>query len=165
MKLNRRVSAWIAVLLLSAPMVQAQGQDGGLNDAMTNRVVSSISTVFEGCAGIAPVYMPDCVGKALQSGASKISNNPAYWEAHVVLTRLSRGLEAAVRVNRDEDASRLRAAGHRLNAVLPGALAAIAAQTEADIARAVEDMERLSPRERDAFEPLRALVAERRPWP
>lgn len=165
MKLYRRVFAWIAVLLLGAPMVQAQGQDGGLNVSMTNRVLSSISSVFEGCDGIAPVYMPDCVGKALQSGASKISNNPAYWEAHVVLTRLSRGLEGSVRENRDEDVGRLRAAGHRLNAVLPAALPGIAAQTEADIARALEDMDRLSPREKEAFAPLIELIAERRPWP
>lgn len=165
MKRIRRVCAWSAALLLAAPMGLAQGQDGALNAAMTNRVVSSIAEVFEGCDGLAPVYLPDCVGRALQSGASKISNNPAYWEAHVVLTRLSRGLESAVRDARDDSVGRERAAGYRLTAVLPAALPGIAAQTEADIARAVADMDRLTAWEREAFEPLRALIAEQRPWP
>jgi hypothetical protein len=154
-----------AALALVAPGVQAQGDAGALNASTTNRVVGTIADVFAACTRVPQTYLPDCVGKALQSGASKISNNPAYWEAHVALTRLSRGLESAVRANRDDNAGRERAAGHRLNAVVPGALAAIARETERDIARAQDDFSRLTSREQTVFAPLLDLIVNRRPWP
>jgi hypothetical protein len=159
-------AALSAVLLVWGPgQVSAQGRDGAFDQTTTNRVISSVAKVFEGCAGADTVYLPDCLGKALQSGASKISNNPAYWEAHVALTRLSRGLSRSVRANRDEEASRLRAGGVRLDAVLPTALPALAAETEVALSAAIEDLQHLSASEVTAFAPLRELLTSQRPWP
>lgn len=142
-----------------------QGRDGAFDAATTNRVIESVASIFQGCEGVEAIYLPDCVGKALQRGASKISNNPAYWEAHVALTRLSRGLTRSVRANRDEDANRLRAGGVRLDAVLASELPALSAETERAIGRAIEDLERLSASEVEAFAPLRDLLLNKRPWP
>jgi hypothetical protein len=166
MKLAQRVGLLCAVALLSAPApVSAQGRDSVFDAATTARVIDSVASVFAGCRDIPDVYRPDCLGKALQSGASKISNNPAYWEAYVALTRLSRGLTEAVRENRDDRADRLRAGGVRLDAVNPAALPALAAETRAAIARASEDLQRLSASEVEAFAPLRELLLNARPWP
>lgn len=152
-------------LLMMPVQGAAQGRDGAFDAATTNRVIESVAVVFQGCEGVDPVYLPDCVGKALQSGASKISNNPAYWEAHVALTRLSRGLTRSVRANRDQDASRLRAGGVRLDAVLASELPALSAETEGAIGRAIDDLDRLSASEVEAFAPLRDLLLNKRPWP
>lgn len=160
-----KVAAVMLAVSVIPAAVRAEGGDEALNAATTNRVVGAIEHVLQDCRQFAPVYLPDCVGKALQNGASKISNNPAYWEAHVILTRLSRGLEQAVRRDRDESADRVRAGGYRVNAVMPGALPALAARTEQEIARAQEDFDRLSAREQTVFRPLRDLIVSRRVWP
>src|SRR6056297_4090040 len=120
----------LALLLTPAP-ASAQGREGMFDAATTNRVIDTVASVFAGCRDIPDVYRPDCLGKALQSGAAKISNNPAYWEAYVALSRLSRYLTQAVRENRDDDMGRLRAGGTRLDAVRPEVLPALAAQTRA----------------------------------
>ncbi len=166
MKLVNRVVLVCAVALLVAPApASAQGREGMFDAATTNRVIDTVASVFAGCRDIPDVYRPDCLGKALQNGARKISNNPAYWEAYVALTRLSRGLTRSVRENRDDELGRLRAAGMRLDAVRPEVLPALAAETRAAIARANEDLQRLSASEVTAFAPLRELLLNARPWP
>lgn len=164
--LRRMCTGFACSLILALPpQAHAQGRDGSFDEATTRRVIDTVSAVFEACIGIEPVYLPDCLGKGLQSGAAKISNNPAYWEAYVAMTRLSRGLNRTVRANRDESASRLRAGGVRLDAVKPEALAALAAETKDALERAKVDLQRLSANEVEAFKPLRELLDNQRPWP
>ena len=144
----------------------AQGRDGlgTATEPQTRRVIEAIDAVFTACANVEQVYLPDCVGRAMQAGAGKISRNPAYWEGFVALTRISRTSDALVRDNIDPNVSNIRAAGFRLRPVSPDSLPQLRAFLSDSFARADDDLSRVLPGELRFFDPIRSTLAER-PWP
>lgn len=158
------ISIVLAAMLAGGAHAQGAGHSG-VNPTQTNKVVSALSDMFDACRDIEIVYRPDCLGRALQRGASKISNNPGYWEAHVALTRASRSMINLVRQYTDPEASRLRVEGYRLTAVRESALPELRTIGEAVMARADRDLEALPRFEREAFTPITSLLRTGRPWP
>lgn len=154
----------LAVALAGQAFAQGAGQSG-VTPAQTGKVVTALSDMFRACSEIETAYRPDCLSRALQRGASKISNNPGYWEAHVALTRASRAMTRLVRQNADPDASRIRVAGYRLTAVAEAALPNLRRAGEDVMARAEQDLGMLPSYERAAFEPIISLLRNDRPWP
>ena len=146
--------------------LRAQGADhGGVNLYQTEKVISALSDMFAACRETEIVFRPDCLSRAFQRAASKISNNPGYWEAHVALTRASRSLIQIVRSSMDSDAGRVRVEGYRLTAVSEAALPGVSRAIEDVIARVQQDLEALQPRERDAFAPIVTVIRTQIPWP
>lgn len=154
----------LAVALTGEARAQGAGQ-GGVNPSQTAKVVTTLEDMFAACREITMPYRPDCLSRALQRAAGKISNNPGYWEAHVALTRASRSLTRLVRDNEDPDADWIRVEGYRLKAVREQVLPGLRAAGEEIMARAERDMENLSAYEREAFAPITALLRSQRPWP
>lgn len=150
--------------LSDAAHAQGAGQSG-ITNAQTAKVISAISNMFDACRPVAAVYGPDCLSRALQRGAGKITNNPGYWEAHVALTRASRSMTQLVRQYEDPQADRIRVEGYRLNAVAQSSLPTVRQAGEAIMARAQRDLEMLAPYEREAFLPIATLLRTERPWP
>ena len=158
------LSLLVAVALTGEVRAQGAGQ-GGVSPYQTDKVVSTLANMFAACREISVPYRPDCLSRALQRAAGKISNNPGYWEAHVALTRASRSLTHLVRDYEDGDAGRIRVEGYRIIAVRERALPGLRAAGEEIMARAERDMENVSAYEREAFAPIVALLRTQRPWP
>lgn len=158
--MSRRAKLALAVLAcLAAGPVVAQGRDwAGLDAAQTARVAEDLSNDLSRCSGVPETFVHDCVRAAARHAARKLSNNAAYWEVEVVLTRISRRLDQWVRSVEDPDGGRLSHDGTRLRAVTVTAIPELDALTLTLMEEARANLLNSAPQELPYFLPIAAAL-------
>ena len=150
----------LAVLAcLAAGQVMAQGRDwAGLDTGQTARVAEDLRDGLSRCTGLPRTHFHDCVRAVARHAARKLSNNPAYWEVEVALTRISRRLDQWVRSVEDPGGARLTHDGTRLRAVTAAAIPELDALTLALIEEARANILEAAPEELPYFLPIAAAL-------
>ncbi len=137
----------------------AQGRDwAGLDAAQTARVAEDLRDDLSTCAEVPEAFVHDCVRAAARHAARKLSNNAAYWEVEVALTRISRRLDQWVRSVEDPAGARLSHDGTRLRAVTAAAIPELNALTLTLIEEARAYILNAAPEELPYFLPIAAAL-------
>lgn len=153
-----RLALAVVACLVAAPAV-AEGRDwAGLDANQTARVAEDLRADLSSCREVPEVFVHDCVRAAARHAARKMSNNAAYWEVEVALTRISRRLDQWVRSVEDEGGARLSHDGTRLRAVTAAALPELDALTHALIEEARANILNAAPEELPFFLPIASAL-------
>ncbi len=158
MKRRARLALVVLACLAAGPVL-AQGRDwAGLDPVQTARVAEDLHDDLVGCKEVPKTFFHDCVRAAARHAARKLSNNAAYWEVEVALTRMSRRLDQWVRSVEDPDGARLSHDGTRLRAVRAAAIPELDALTLALIEEARVNILNAAPEEMPFFLPIAAAL-------
>ena len=153
-----RLALAVLACLATGPVV-AQGQDwAGLDATQTARVAEDLRDGLSRCAKVPEVFVHDCVRATARHAARKLSNNAAYWEVEVALTRISRRLDQWVRSVEDPAGARLSHDGTRLRAVSATAIPELDALTLALIEEARVNILNAAPGELPFFLPIASAL-------